>query len=259
MYILIFIVSACADAGTSLTLEANYQLAGTQIADLRITATVQAARAETTLDFMGTRAAIAGTRSSFLVETLVATGYSPDILATQREAITGSTPTPVPTATLAPGVTQDVNPNQASVAETLTPSPPAVTINAPNPTSTPVIQPTPDFGGLTTGSLITATGAGNDGCGAGVTSVFGMGVSEIYAILPAFNITANDYTFAARWQKDGQPIGPVYDFTPDFDSDSLCIWFFVDNTDFPLEPGTYSVSIDINGQPAAGPVPFVIQ
>ena len=87
-------------------------------------------------------------------------------------------------------------------------------------------------------------------------SVFGMDVSEIYVILPAFNISANSYTFAARWQKDGQPIGPVYDFTPDFDSDSLCIWFFVDDTDFPLEPGTYNVSIDINGQPAAGPVPI---
>lgn len=256
---LILILSACTDTGTSLTLEANYRLAGTQVEDLRITATVQMARAETTLDFMGTRAAVSGNQSGFLVETLVATGISPELLATQRESFLGSSPTPVPPTIIGNNANQEIRPGQTLIAETFTPSPPAVTINAPNPTSTALIQATPDFGGLTIGNLITATGAGNDGCGRGVSSVFGMNVSEIYVILPVFNVTANDYIFAARWQKNGQPIGPIYDFSPDVDSDSLCVWFFVDATDFAFEPGTYSVSIDINGQRASGPVPFVIQ
>lgn len=259
IYNLILILSACTATGESLTLEANYALAGTQVEELRTTATVQAARAETTLDFMGTRAVVSENQSNFLVETLVATGISPQFLATQREDILGSSPTPLPTAIIGESVTEAVSPGRTQLAETLTPSPPAVTINAPNPTSTAFIQATADLGRLTTGNLITTRGAGNDGCGVSVTSVFGMDVTEIYVILPVFNLVANQYTFAAHWQKDAQAIGPVYDFTPDFDSESLCVWFFVDSTDFPFEPGSYSVRIDINGQPAQAAVPFIIQ
>lgn len=265
--ILIIILSACAETGTSLTSEANYAFAGTQVADLRVTATVLAARAETTLDFMGTRASRSAAQSEFLEETLVATGFSPDILATQREqALGGATSTP--TATLTP-VTSDINNTSGmtttpDMIETFTPTPPAVTINAPNdpvtaPTRAVEIQPTADLGGLILGNVLTATGAGDDGCGSGVTSIFNINTPEIYVIIPTFNVVANTYTLAARWQRDGQPIGPVYDFTPLADSEQLCIWFFIDNTDFPFEAGSYSVSIDVNGQQVAGPIPFVIQ
>lgn len=256
---LLISLSACAETGSSLTLEANYNIASTQVQDLRITATVLAARAETTLDFMGTRSARSVVQSVYLEETLIATGYSPDILATQRESIMGTTPTLRPTITLVSDVQGNVISTPAQVSETLTPTAPAVTLNAPEPTLTLAVPPMPDLGGLNTGSLITATGSGNDGCGSGITSVFGMGVNEIYVILPVFNIRADTYTFSAHWKRDGRAIGPVYDFTPDYDSDSLCIWFFVDNTDFSLEPGNYSVRIDINGQAVTGEIPFIIQ
>ncbi|MGB7339342.1 MAG: hypothetical protein WBC91_10660 [Phototrophicaceae bacterium] len=264
--ILIMILAACAETGVSLTSEANYAFAGTQVADLRVTATVQAARAETTLDFMGTRSARAAAQSSFFEETLVATGFAPDLLATQRQqALGGASPTPQPSATPLVTVEDGSSSGVTPVAgQTLTPTPPAVTINAPNaavnpPTSAVQIQATPDLGGLILGNVLTATGAGDDGCGSGVTSIFGMNTTEIYVIIPTFNITANTYTLAARWQRAGQAIGPVYDFTPLADSEQLCIWFFVDNTDFPFEAGNYSVTIDVNGQAVSGPIPFVIQ
>lgn len=262
LFTLIFILSACVNNEASLTLEANHGLAGTSLADLRVTASVQAARAETTLDFMGTRSSLAATQSIFLEETLIATGFAPDRLATQRQLSLGSSPTPLPTFTPLPESTENINPVSSTLALSPTPGAPPVTINAPRspvPTATSLIEPTPDFGGLLRGNLLTATGAGDNGCGTGVTSIFGMDVSEIYVILPVFNITANSYTFAARWQRDGQPVGPVYDFTPDFDADELCIWFFVDESDFEFLPGNYTVTIDINGQIGAGPIPFIIQ
>lgn len=257
--ILTLILSACATTESSLTLEANYALAGTQVADLRITASVQSARAETTLDFMGTRASLGATQSSHLESTLVATGFSPDGLATQRQMILGSTATPRPTLPPLSETNDQSVATSAPIIETFTPTVPGVTLNAPQPIATTVIQATSDPNGLRFGSLVTATGAGDDGCGTGITSTFGMDVSEIYVILPVFNITANQSTFSARWQRDGEPVGPVYDFSPDFDADELCIWFFVDETDFEFLPGQYTVTIDVNGQPATNPVPFIIQ
>ncbi|MGJ3239654.1 MAG: hypothetical protein ACFE0Q_13170 [Anaerolineae bacterium] len=260
--ILLMMLSACADAGVSLTAEANYLMASTQITDLRITATVQSARAATTLDFLGTRGAVEATRSIFLEETLVATGFAPDTLATQRQAILGSSPTPTTTNTPLPEITEETIGIQGDARESLIlPTPIEVTINAPNPTATPlsVAPPTPDLGALQLGDLVTATGTGEDGCGTGITSIFNDDVPEIYVILPTFNLSANTYNFAARWQRDGQAVGPVYEFTPDYDADALCIWFFVDPSDFAFEAGNYSVAIDINGQLAAGPVPFLIQ
>ncbi|MEM9951278.1 MAG: hypothetical protein AAF846_06755 [Chloroflexota bacterium] len=263
--LVLLLLTACADTGTSLTVEANYAFAGTQVADLRLTATVQAARARTTLDFMGTRASRAATQSRFFEETLVATGFSPDVLATQREVALGSSPTPQ--ATLTPiGNEADETPNTVDASpqpfETFTPTPPQVTLNAPaspfSPTSAVVPQPTPDLGSLTLGNIVTASSAGDDGCGAGITSTFTTNTQEIYVIVPAFNITANAHTFAARWQRAGQAIGPIYDFTPIADTDQLCIWLFVDQTDFIFEAGNYSVSVDVNGQQVAN-IPFVIQ
>lgn len=256
---LIFILSACATTESSLTLEANHAIAGTQVADLRITASVQAARAETTLDFMGTRASLGATQSSYLELTLIATGFPADSIATQRQVILGNTATPRPTLTLPAETSNQVIETSAPMLETFTPTVPGVTLNAPQPTATTFIQASPDPNGLRFGNLVTATGAGDTGCGTGVSSIFAAGVPEIYVILPVFNITANEVTFAARWQRDGQAIGPVYDFSPDFDAEELCIWFFVDETDFEFLPAQYSVTIDVNGQPATNPAPFIIQ
>lgn len=253
-------LSACASTEGALTLEANHALAGTQVADLRITASVQAARAETTLDFMGTRASLGATQSVFLEETLVATGFAPDAIATRRQVILGSTPTPLPTETLRPEETQAVI--IGSQVATLPPTAPPVTLNAPNPTTPPQValpSPTFDPDELYVTNVITATGAGDDGCGTGVTSIFGMDTPEIYVIAPAFNIEANGATFGARWERDGIQVGPIYTFVPDFSAEQLCIWFFVDETDFEFIAGAYTVTIEIDGQPAANPAPFIIQ
>lgn len=251
---IILLTSACESSGANLTLAANHSSAGTRVANLRVTASVQAARAETTLDFMGTRAALGATQSNFLEATLIATGISADALATQRQIVLGNSPTPLPTPTLRPEETREV-----VVMLTPTATVPPVTLNAPNPTSPPQVQPTISESGLFFGNVITATGAGVDGCGAGVTTTFSTNVEEIYVIVPVFNVIANTNTFAARWARDGQAVGPVYTFTPEFDAEELCVWFFVDETDFEFSVGSYTVTLDVDNQPITNPVSFVIQ
>lgn len=258
VFVFIGLLSAgCAETGESLTLEANHALAGTQVADIRLTATVQAARAQTTLDFITTRSAIAATQSIFLEETLVATGFVPEALATQREQLLGSTPTPSPSPTPLPEATVDPDaPTSDPSIPTSTPTLPPVTPLSQNPTET--VMPTFDPNGLRVGSIITATGTGDDGCGSGITSTFSTATPEIFVIVPAFNLTPTD-TFSAHWERDGQAVGPIYTYEPATPLDELCVWFFVDPTDFPFTAGNYTVEIKVNDIPVAGAVPFIIQ
>ncbi|MEO0596281.1 MAG: hypothetical protein AAF126_09250 [Chloroflexota bacterium] len=257
LIIMALISTGCAETGTALTLEANHAAAGTQVADIRLTATVQSARARTTLDFISTRSSLAATQSVFLEETLVATGFVPEALATQREQVLGSTPTPPPSST--PRLEATVDPN----APTRDPSIPTSTMTlqpitplSQNPTAT--VIPTFDPNGLRVGTILTATGTGDDGCGSGITSTFSTATPEIFVIVPAFNLSPTD-TFSAHWEFDGQPVGPVYTYEPATALDELCVWFFVDPTDFPFTAGSYTVDIKVNDVSVAGAVPFIIQ
>src|SRR5687767_11440250 len=123
-------LTACGSNDELRTLEANHLLAGTQLADLRITATVQAARALTTVDAMNTRAALAATQSNFLESTLRATGFAQEAIETQRQIVLGSSPTPLPSPTLNPESSEEL------LVIFATATAPAVTLNAPRPSPT---------------------------------------------------------------------------------------------------------------------------
>jgi hypothetical protein len=250
--LLLLTLAACSSNDQFHTLEANHALAGTQLADLRLTATVQAARALITVDAMQTRAALAATQSNFLESTLIATGFSTEMIATQRMLILGSSPTPLPSPTLDPESSEEV-----AIFVAASPTSPIVTPFAPAPTATAAA--TLDPNALQVGTPYTALGAGDDGCGENISSSFTTATAEIYVIVQARNIKANEVTFAARWTRDGQAVGPVYDFKPDYDADELCVWFFVDPSDFEFLAGNYTVTIDVNGAPSSAPVPFTIQ
>lgn len=251
--LLLLSLAACGTNDSIRTLEVNHAAAGTQVADLRFTATVQAARALTTVDFVETRAALVATQSDFLESTIEATGISPAIVGTQRFIILGSSPTPLPSPSLAPEASEEGgNVPQAS------PISAEINVNFVTPTTLPSPTPSPDPNAFRIETPYTATGAGNDGCGAGLTSSFTTTSPEIYVIARAYNIEANTVSFEARWTRDGNPVGPVYDFTPDYDADELCIWFFVDPSDFEFTAGFYTVSIDVNGVASSNAVPFSI-
>lgn len=252
--VMLMSLAACATTNDDSALATNHAIAGTQVAYVRLTASVQAARAETTLEYLSTRAVVAATHSRFLEATLITTGIPADTLATQRQVILGNSPTPQPTTLQTPDEVVDPTASASAI-----PTIPIATINAPNATRIPQIQATISQTGLFFGNIITATSEGTDGCGAGETTIFTSSSQAIYVIVPAFNIRANTHTFSAVWTRAGQSVGPVYTFSPDFDADELCVWFFVDQTDFDFMRGEYTVSIEVDGQAISSPVPFVIQ
>jgi hypothetical protein len=251
--LLLFSLAACGSNDEIRTIEANQVVVGTQLADLRITATVEAARALTTVDAVQTRAALAATQSNFLESTLIATGFQAEAIETQRQVILGSSPTPLPSPIVNPESSEAVDLAFAAAS----PTRPLVTLNAPNPTA--AVAGTSDPNALQVGTPYTALGAGQDGCGENMTAVFNSDTAEIYVIVQVANVKANTVTFAARWEREGQAVGPVYDFRPDYDVDELCVWFFVDSTDFEFLTGAYTVTIDVDGVPSSNPVAFVIQ
>jgi hypothetical protein len=249
----ILLLSACGTDNSIYTLEANYALAGTQVADLGVTASVQAARAQTTLDFMQTRAAFAAIQSGLLEATLAADGTGEPFIETQRALVLGSSPTP----SLTSESTEAVNlPTFTPVSETPTATIPVVIPIIPSATIAPTLPADPNAMRLE--NPITALASGNDGCGANITSSFTVNTPEIYVIVTAYNLERRGATFSAKWRYEGQPIGPVYDYTADKDYEQLCIWFYVDQTDFEFLVGNYTVVIEVDGMAAFAPLPFTI-
>jgi hypothetical protein len=252
------ILVGCTDNREREALEANHAAVGTQVADLRVSATIQAARAQTTLDFVQTRAAAAATQSQFLEATMIATGFAPESLADFRERLLVQRPTATP---LPP--TDIANSSGAGgeagtpMRETRTPTLPAITPLGITPSAVSTIAVTINPNTPHLEKPVTATGVGNDDCATGVTSQFSSATEAIYIVADAINVPSGS-TIQARWFRSGEPVGPVYDFTPDFDIEDACVWFFVDPTDFEFTAGQYAVDLLLNGEVAISRIPFTI-
>lgn len=269
LILVLYLLAACQSASYQQTLEVNHAQAGTQIADLRISATVQAARARTTVDFVQTRAIVAATRSGALEATMMSVGTPAEALAAFRSRMIQAAPTAtIPLAfteesefvTLVSNVPLQTQPPSPTIDLTVSPTIPIVTPFAllatqapPSPTRAPTIDPNQPR--LENPQLATSSGA--DDCGAEFSTQFTTSTPEIYIIVTVVNAPANT-TFEARWQREGQAIGGLYTYTPDFAIDRACIWFFVDSSDFEFIAGNYTVTVDINSVPAITPLVFTI-
>lgn len=260
--LLLICIGACTPVDERATLQANHLLASTQIADLRMTATVQAARARTTVDYVGTRAALSATQSRFLESTLSSRGTPVAYLEEQRERIIGSSPTPTitPTAAEEAEATIEVQPSPAMAAlpqETPTATVPPVTPFGLVATPTqPIAQPA-DPNAPRLEEFTIASGVRSDDCALDSRASFSTQTAEIYIVATAVNMPAGSL-IEARWFRAGAPIGPVYSFQPGFAIERACIWFYVDPTDFDFLPGEYAVDLLLNGEPVSPLLPFTI-
>lgn len=234
---LCLMMTACVDNSARRTLEADYGVASTRLAELAGTATVQSARLQTTLDYATTRVARVATRSQFLKATLVEYGTPQSVLdAFQQQVSDGAIV--LPTATPLPAVTPD------------TPQ------TAPEP-SNPSASPTPPpAGGTRLANPVTALDVGDDDCASGVTDRFSPDEDAIYIVATAIDVSAG-MTLTSRWSLAGEERVRL-DWTPDFDIAEACIWFFIDQSDTAFTPGSWSVILDINDSPVTPPVPFII-
>lgn len=254
--------------GCSITatddLAANHAAAGTQVADLRTTATVQSARAQITLDFVGTREGFVATHSNLLQLTLIANGtpetYMQTVQARYINEMPTATLTPIlPTVETGDGNADPIPPVQFSQSDpTPPPTIPGVTpfsmLQTVPPSRTP--RPTLDPNRPTVSNPQLATSPGDDDCGSGVSRQFTTNTTEIYLTIFVHQSQPNTL-FETRWFREDELVG-VVGFTPDFAINEACIWLFADQTDFAFEAGNYSVIMDANGQPITDELSFTI-
>jgi hypothetical protein len=240
-FFVLLVCSACNGNTAENAIATQHSVASTSLFVAEATTTVQAARLETTLDYVSTRVSFAATQSQFLKATLVQAGTPLEFLeAYQRSVFTGSIV--LPTATARPQATAGSLQQMTQIALTI----PTVTPFAPTPTGTaPRLE-----------NIVMATGVGDDDCALGTVLQFTADVPAIYVVATAYNI-APGTQLASRWRIGASE--KVFDFTPDFAIAGECIWFFVDQTDFTFVPGTWSVSLEIDGTPAAPAIQFTIQ
>jgi hypothetical protein len=227
IFLVSLFLSACArQSQVELTLVATQIALNTQIAAVRNTATVQAERIQVTVEYMATQVRSAEVQNDQLRATLVARGIDPQALT-------------------------NIDPSS------ITPLPPGVVNNVPQPEITgeaiPPITPTPGGAPALT-DIVTSENVGNDDCAVGVTSTFSASAQQIYVVATALNIQPGT-TIVSRWQVGGQEI--VHDFTPDFEINQNCIWFFIDQVDTTFTPGNWNVQLEINGS-AVGTATFSI-
>ncbi len=278
--LLLILLAACGDATTERTLEANYQAAGTRVADIRTTGTVQTARLQTTLDYVSTRSVLAATQSGFLKATLNSRGTPmQSLLAYQNQIMGVRTPTRTPTPGASPtprpliiggqrASDPDLNMERSQAGITTTPTllpgtptQPGVTPLADLVTATPERIPTtfsspaPDQPRLVDPRLGTQIGANSD-CVDNPQTTFTPDTAEIYISVQVENAPAGT-EFVSRWLLNGDEI-ITHSYTPDFPIDGRCIWFFVDQTEITFTPGNWTVEMLINGQPVLEPQPFTI-
>lgn len=237
--------AACSgDASTMQTAEAMNATLGTEVANRRTTATYDADRRVVTQSAMETSAALASRRQGQIVSTLEELGFArPDISLITPAALPTNvdsmfiTPTFPPMDLAAGGITR--------AAPTLDP---LFTPIPPTPTAGPPTE-TPDPSQPRFENVVTSASVGSDDCASGQTNLFTTGTAQIYVVANAYNI-ARGMTITSRWSRDGQEI-TQFSFTPDFDINGPCIWFFADQSDFTFTAGAYRIDLDISGNPAA--------
>ena len=224
------IVTACQRQNeVELTLVAQNLSLETQIAAIRETATVDSERLQITVDYMATLVGRVEEQRFQMEATLSARNIPAD----------GNLNTPLTTPFPTPG-----GPIENTVEGT-----PATPL--PEQAATPTEAPTQP----TLQNIVMSASVGSDDCANGVTSSFTTATSEIYVVANAINIPAGT-NIAARFSVAGQEIR--HDFTPDFNIDNNCVWFFIDQTDLTFQAGNWSVQLELNGTPAGEVVPFTI-
>ena len=221
------ILAACQrQSEAELTLVAQKISLETQIVAVRETATIDAERLLITVEYMGTLVGRAEEQRLQLQATLVARDAP---LGANNGGIPATSPLATPEGAM----------------ENAVPTPdPAQPVEAPENPGQPALQ-----------NVVIAPGVGSDDCAINITSNFTTSTAEIYIVATGVNIPAGT-NIAARFAIAGQEIR--HDFTPDFDINGSCIWFFIDQNDLEFRAGTWSVQLELNGTPASQPMPFTI-
>ncbi|GAB4519692.1 MAG: hypothetical protein OHK0046_28970 [Anaerolineae bacterium] len=219
------LLAACGTSSTDQqTLVAYDATLSADMNDLRATATTQKERLLVTLGFAETQIA----RATVQLRSMLSTLESLDIDTSQLPAAVTLPPT------VAGNVIANAAPTQAFGAV-----PPRVEVTP--FTTTPDATRIAQQAGLT--NLVLSTSVGDDDCATNVSSQFSASTPAIYLVGLANFPQETNVIF--RWLRESQLISEItwtYAAT-----DVACVWYFVDSTDFEFTPGSYSVSVEVNG------------
>jgi len=268
---LVFIMSACTGFSAEQTAIANRDAVGTQVNLLALTNTVESARLQTTVDYAVTRVSVVATQSQLLKATLVGRGTPlVDLNNMQGTAMSQYLAvTPSPTSDMALGNNMDdmSDDTQSLDADTIQPTAPVLTLNAPR-TPTPFgfnnstnntnsdIPDVAPVSGVGIQNILLGDDVGADDCVYAPQRSFLTNSPAIYVSMIVNNAPART-TFSTAWfAPGGQQV--EFSFSPDFEIDGSCIWFFIDSTDIEFAVGDWRTEIRVNGT-TAGSVGFTMQ
>ena len=217
---LVLLVNACSTSEGEQTVVAQLGIANRDLRDLQTTATVQAARMQTTRSFFDARMTKAVEQRAFLFATLEARG------------------------------TVFLTPTATPIPETATPTPlPPTATYTPFPTSTLTTTVIEDM------VAARSINQGN-GCAREVTTEFTTEDDEIYVVGVAKDIPENA-SIDVEWIYNGEVVST---FSLAYGSyiRELCVWFSLTEEDTELLPGFWNVSLTISTVPGNYLVVFQI-
>ncbi|MFW5709316.1 MAG: hypothetical protein ACOCX5_03745 [Chloroflexota bacterium] len=245
---------ACGEtSGTAQqTLVAHDASMGTLRAAVAATSTANVERLLSTLDYSELQLTRVNEISGRMQSTLRARDIDINLSITQ-------TPTPGPTSAIvvatstAPPPPGNFTPSPTrEITATPTDVPVTPVFSTPTPTSQIIIS------NDKLRDVVLATGVGSDDCATDAVDSFTSEADQIYIVARAFDI-APGTTVTSVWERTstGEALA-TFAFTPDFEIDDECIWFFATPEDFAFTPGNYRVTLQVEGVPADIPVGFSI-
>lgn len=233
LFMALFVLTACGTPTEELTIVANNQLASTQIADIRGTATVVRARLQITLDFAGTRAVEVEQQGQFLRSTLVSLG-------TESAFISSNLPLPGNFPTFTPQPTSPVRVQVTPVAQPIATG----EVNAEGTIIPLTIEPADSDTQPRLENIVLSSGVNDNDCAIDTNPRFTPDSIEIYVVATGYNIPAGS-SIASVWQSNGAEVA-LFSFQPETNIDGNCIWFFIDQSDVEFIAGAWSVELRIN-------------
>ncbi len=229
------------------------EVASTQIAAVRATATVNADRLMVTLEDAQTAVGNIDQQSTRIASTLIAQGMP----FVDASAITPVVPTAEAQQPNNGGIPQIANP-------LLTPGAPQVNSQGSAQGDTQLIpvtpaggvQPTVDANAPSLTDIALSEQVGSDDCAVNPTTSFSASATDIYVVGTAHHIQP-DTSLTATFTRDGQTV-TSYPWTPGFAIDGACVWFHMPASDVTFTPGNWQVALTINGASSGAPIPFSI-
>ncbi len=238
------------------TLAAERDFAGTQVAEARASATPAADRLSVTVEAAQTGVARSASQSTRIAATLFALGtpfvdirfITPE--APTQAAIPGSGGSGQ--AAGGPPAVQPTVIGQGSAQGNATLlGQPAPTLPGAEVTTAPA---NPDVPALL--NAVTTDRVGADDCAVGSVTDFASNALGVYVVATARNVPAGSQ-LTARFLNDGVE-QVYYDWSPNFNINEGCVWFYMPASDVPFTAGSWSAQLELNGAPAGSPVPFTV-